>query len=170
MHYQRWKFYGDPTVVLCAEKGAHQKWLSGVAALYRGTECLLWPFGNDTDDRPTTRVDGKTQKVSRVLCEMVHGAPPSETVEAAHSCGNGNCVNPQHLRWATHIENEADKVIHGTLTQGERNCHCRLTPDDVRSIRALYGTLNQKQLGDKYGVSFTTIAAIVTRRSWAWLS
>jgi hypothetical protein len=34
--------------------------------------------------------------------------------QAAHSCGQASCVNPAHLRFATAVENAADKNIHGT--------------------------------------------------------
>ena len=168
-HYQRWKFYGDPTAILCSEKGENLRWIRETAAPYVGDDCLLWPFGSDKKQRPTIRIDGRTKKAARVICELVHGTPPSSTHETAHSCGEGSCVNPNHLRWATHVDNEADKLLHGTRTRGHRNHHCRLTESDVRSIRRLRSSMTLKELGDRYGISFSTVSAIITRRSWAWL-
>lgn len=60
--------------------------------------------------------------MSRVVCERVNGPAPTEKHETAHGCGNSWCVNKRHLRWATHIENEADKLIHGTRKPSRPRC------------------------------------------------
>ncbi|WP_292637037.1 hypothetical protein [Mesorhizobium sp.] len=55
--------------------------------------------------------DGKCRRVSRLVCEEVHGPPPSPDHEAAHSCDNGDlgCATKRHLSWKTPKENTADK-------------------------------------------------------------
>lgn len=60
------------------------------------------------------RIDGVMCRVHRLVCIRRHGPPPTDDLEAAHSCGNAGCVNPRHIRWATRFENAADKKLHGT--------------------------------------------------------
>ena len=78
-------------------------------------ECVPWPFAG-TVDRGRLRVEGELISACRLICSWVYGDPEDETLQAAHSCGNGHlgCVNPKHLRWATPKQNSDDKVLHGT--------------------------------------------------------
>lgn len=81
-------------------------------ANYKGEQCLEWPFrGRDKDGYGRC---GQGPRAHRVMCTLAHGDPPFERAEAAHRCGNASCVNPTHIRWATHKENENDKYLHGT--------------------------------------------------------
>lgn len=108
---------------------------------------------------------------SRVMCMASHGEPPSDTHEAAHSCGNGNkgCVNPKHLYWATPTENQTDRVLHGTSNRGSAQWNSKLKIEDVLHIRELLLTTSQKEIATLYGVSQSAINNIKTRKSWAWL-
>lgn len=72
--------------------------------------CVFWPhyknakgYGYSAD-----------RAVHRMACILIHGDPPFDGAQAAHSCGNSGCVNPAHLRWATQRENDEDKYRHGT--------------------------------------------------------
>ena len=55
---------------------------------------------------------------------------------AAHSCNNPPCLNYRHLRWATVVENQHDKIAHGTALRGAKHPQTKLTEDDVRLIRS----------------------------------
>ena len=120
LHYERWKRHGSPDVVLkrLSVRGEPMRWLLQ-HAIHLGDECLTWPFARFPDGR--AHMNGR--KPTRVMCEMAHGPAPTPQHEAAHSCGKGHeaCINPQHLRWATPVENAADKVVHGTVLEGERH-------------------------------------------------
>lgn len=48
-----------------------------------------------------------TEYAHRLLCALYHGPPPQGT-EVSHICGNTACLNPHHMRWATHKHNAAD--------------------------------------------------------------
>lgn len=163
LHYQRWRRHGDPlkTVIKVTERGEVAAFLENIVFQYRGSDCLIWPY-NNVDGRGTVRQNGRTRLVSRLACEAVHGKPASDGLEAAHSCGNGGigCVNPMHLRWATHTENEADKVGHGTSQHGENNHQAKLTNAEVTEIRALSGNLSQRAIAVRYGVTQSAISMI----------
>ena len=138
----------------------------------RESTCLIWPFARSGVGYAQMRFDGRPHNVHRLVCEAEHGPPPSPEHVAAHSCGKGNvgCVNPMHLSWKTNAENEADKIIHGTCSRGERNGSARLSEKQVREVRSTKHVATQPELAAIYGVSRYTIRAIVQGRTWGHLS
>jgi hypothetical protein len=86
------------------------------AALESDTdECLFWPFARTWNGYGVAHWQGKVTAANRVVCELAHGAPPTNGVYyAAHSCGKGHlgCYNPKHLRWATPSDNGFDTMWH----------------------------------------------------------
>lgn len=170
MHYARWKAHGDPSVTKKVANGQAVSFLRR-AISYQGDECLIWPFARDAHGRGVVCVEGKTRKVSRVVCESVHGPAPSKRHQGAHSCGNGHigCVNPKHLRWATISENQMDRVEHGTSNRGERQGRSKLTEAQVREIRRLANTMEASKIAKMFAVTDGNVRHIVARRSWGWL-
>lgn len=134
-------------------------------------ECLLWPFFVDRTTgygRISMKTPGggsKSGSAHRYMCELSKGPPPSRRHQAAHACGNKQCVNPRHLSWKTQKQNEADKLIHGTATRGVRSGAAKLTAEDVVAIRGATG-VTQKALAERYGVSRGHIAALRSGRFW----
>lgn len=80
------------------------------------TGCWLYTgrLNNQRYPTITVRVRGRKHPVPmfahRVACEIFKGAP-KPGLEAAHvvDCPHRHCINPDHVRWATRTENEADK-------------------------------------------------------------
>lgn len=133
-------------------------------------ECLTWPFGRTYKgyaQTGRTSVNGvQTDNACRLMCALAHGAPPSPSHQAAHSCGNGHlgCVNPRHLRWATPKENSADMILHGT--SGRRNpvVVSNLSADQIRAIFA--DARPAKVISKEFGVPCKCVDAIRQGRSW----
>ena len=169
MHYNRWKKTGDPHGVTTA-KGALMQFLTDHLE-YDGDDCVLWPFSSNSHGRGTIGWGGKISPASRVMCILAHGEPEDAQLQAAHSCGNGHlsCVNPNHLRWATHVENQMDRIEHGTTNRGERCGSSKLTQDQVIEIRMMAGQRQQKIIAQEFGVSGSTVGDIIHRRTWWWL-
>lgn len=81
------------------------------------TGCRIWTKRHNNQGYPviTVRMPGRKNPVPllahRVALAVFKGAPrPGE--EAAHdptTCPHKDCCEPAHLRWATRLENEADK-------------------------------------------------------------
>lgn len=167
-HYYRCRTHGDPLLGQ-PTKGARAAWIRDNAG-HKGDECLFWPH-TSPGVRSTLQFRGRKMSASRAMCLEVWGEPPTPDHESAHSCGNGHldCLNPQHIRWATRSENAADKLQHGTHNRGSRNYCARLREEDVLRIRELIGTRMQKDVAQIYGVSKTTICQIATGRTWGWL-
>ena len=170
-HYQRlWKT-GDP-LGGDTEKGEPMRFILEVVMTYDGDECLKWPFAENGHGRGQLRVGGENLQAHRYVCTLSNGEPPTPLHEAAHSCGNGDkgCITKGHLSWKTRVENEADKLIHGTHNRGERHPLAKLSEDDARYILASKGIISQKALANQFDINESTVRGIQRGRGWAWLS
>lgn len=131
---------------------------------YQGDDCLLWPYAKNAAGYGWANVGGRQATASNWMCRLAHGEPFMLWNHAAHSCHNPACVNPKHLRWATHRENMADKELAGTVNRGERNGKTRLTVADVLAIR--FAPPNLAELAARYGVSKRCISHIRGGLRW----
>lgn len=170
-HYTRRRRYGDP---LKGERplyvrGERVKWLQDRVS-YEDDNCLIWPFGRAANGYGQLGFEGRASFAHRAMCCLSHGPPPTPKHHAAHSCGRGKlgCVNPKHISWKTAVENEADKIAHGTIVRGNRHAASKLSEADVLAIRASVGVW-QKDLAQQFGVNQVTISKILARKVWAWL-
>ncbi len=95
--------------------------------------------------------------------------PPLPNEEACHNDGNWTNNSLSNLRWASKLDNEKDKFLHGTSSRGSNNSMAILNEDQVRQIKE---ALEKYQRGDiiklahKYGVSRATISDIKNHRKW----
>lgn len=149
--------------------GVALNWLLELVS-YEGDDCKIWPFAKLRAGYGTVDWQGKTVTAHRLICRLKHGEPERGKI-AAHRCGNPSCINPNHLRWATYAENDADKLIHDTHIRGERNHESKLTRHDVTAMRRAYdsGRASLIDLYQRYGVSKSTAYRILMRQSWTWL-
>lgn len=105
----------------------------------------------------------------RYAYELAYGEIPTDRPIIMHSCDTPPCVNPAHLSAGTLRANSDDKVGKGRQYRGESVWASKLTSNDVRSIRALYGKLTAQELATKYGISAQHAVSVARRSSWAWL-
>ncbi len=127
--------------------------------------CLEWPFSVAGRGYGVVRLGGRQTYAHRVVCWLRHGDAPPGT-EAAHSCGNRRCINKLHLRWATPIENCADKVRHGTNNDGEKHGLSKLSNQDAAEIRKRSSFESQANISRSFGVSRMTISRLVRGLSY----
>ncbi|WP_167543982.1 HNH endonuclease [Methylobacterium aquaticum] len=163
MQYRRLRRYGDP---LGGGTFAGQPMaFARQAAATKQDECITWPFGTDGHGYGRICSDG----AHRIVCEIAHGLAPTSEHEAAHSCGNGHrgCVNPGHLRWATHKENHSDRILHGTNNAGETHGANKLTAQSVAEIRRLFADGSTKaSLARSFNVSESCVRKIISGKNW----
>jgi len=169
-HYMRWRRHGDVHKTAKTPNGERREWIERHVS-HSGDECLIFPYERGPKGNASIVVDGKHTNVYRYMCELAHGYPPPGDYDAAHACGMRHigCIHPQHLRWATPLENMADQWIHGTRMKGQAVPQSKLSPDEVREIRSLQGSLLQKDIAAKFGVSSSLIGYIHSRKAWAWM-
>lgn len=169
-HYMRWYKHGDASVKL-TNHGEPAKFLDRIVSAPCADECINWPFSRNAKGYGRHRVNGRRVAAHKVVCEMVNGPQPTKDHVCAHSCGKGHlgCVNPRHLRWATHKENHADRIKHGTSPRGENNGNAKMTEATVRKVKAMLGKATQHQIAEALGVSRSAVRDIKVGKSWSWL-
>jgi hypothetical protein len=167
-HYDLKRRHGDPMIIGKVEKKQQQLAFIDRAVLCKDDQCLLWPYGNGGYVRIWNKTKKRRHTVSRIVCEKIHGPPPTEAHEAAHSCGKGHlgCINGSHLRWDTHKGNMADMLIHDTVQHGERNKLSQLTAKQIIQIREMRYNYTNVQLSKIFGVSQVTISLIINNKRW----
>lgn len=102
------------------------------------------------------------------LVLTVFDKPRPDGYECCHNDGNPSNNSFDNLRWDTHINNQRDRLAHGTKIVGEKYTGSKLTEIQVREIRILSskGT-SHTELANHYGVARSTIYNIDKRKKWA---
>jgi hypothetical protein len=169
-HLYHFKKHGD-ALAGGTRNGEPLRFLNEVVMSHEGETCIKWPFAN-AFGYGQIYIDGHVFRVTRVVCERVHGPAPSPTHDSAHSCGKGHegCCSPHHLSWKTHAENMADAKAHGTWIHGEKVPQSKLTSQQIKEIRQLEGKMLQREIAALYGTGENNISRILSRKSWAHIA
>jgi hypothetical protein len=167
-HCHRLRKYGDASAGGRSRTAAGEglRWLRALIRHRDNEGCVIWPFAKTASGYGHLRFEGTETSAHRVICVLVKGPPPSPNYDAAHSCNNRLCCNPNHVRWATKKENQADRIAGGTDGIGTRNSACLITESDVREIRRLRGQIDQIALAKMFGITKSNVSAIQLRKSW----
>jgi hypothetical protein len=120
--------------------------------------CWLWAGCKDRDGYGVIADAGRTLGAHRVSYEMHHRPLPPGSV-VMHSCDTPACVNPAHLSLGTKRTNAADMTSKGRRAS-------KLTREQALAIRARAAGESVGQLAATFGVSESTVRAIVSGRSW----
>ena len=165
-HAGTFKKYGDPLARHPnPRRGSRARWLAEHVG-HSGDECLVFPFSRNPNGRGTVTINQRGIGASRYMCVLAHGEPETDELVAAHTCGQGHngCVNPKHLRWATHAENENDKRIHGTLRQGENINTAKLTIQQAAFVKT--SKQSGVSLARQFGITPAAVSSIRTGKNW----
>lgn len=102
---------------------------------YWRTACWLWTGGQNKGYGQFAVVDSTITAAHRWAFRIMHGTFPD--AEAGHTCHNALCVNPNHLKDSTRLENEQDKDAAGRRPRGVKNLPCPKCggPQEGRSKR-----------------------------------
>ena len=93
---------------------------------------------------------------------------PLDGQECCHNNGNSMDNKIENLRWDSHLENNRDRVTHGTYPIGSLHPMSKLKDDDVISI--CNSDERGCDLAEKYGVNQSIISDIRKRRIWRHLT
>ncbi len=133
--------------------------------------CILW-MGNLNESGYGILSMGtrrRSIRAHRVAYELVNGPVPRGLV-VMHKCDNPRCVNADHLQLGTHSDNHADMVSKLRHNHGERSYFAKLTEEQVREIRRRSNGTSQGDLAGSYGVNRQTIARIISRETWKYVT
>ena len=113
----------------------------------------------------------KNVRVHRAVLLAFMGQPPSSKHIGAHIDGNSMNNWLLNLKWATQLENEKDKELHGTKLIGVNIANSKLTPAVVRRIRKLRAKgLNPTEITkllSALGVGRSTVNDVLKGRTWS---
>lgn len=93
---------------------------------------------------------------------------PLKNEQCRHLDGDTNNNHINNLKWGTALENQRDRLLHGTHNIGAQNAAAKLSEEQVKEIINKHRTGNYflRELAEEYRVSFRTISLIVRRESW----
>jgi HNH endonuclease len=150
------------------------------------TGCRLWLGGSDKDGYGKIKYEGRFRRAHQVAFELATGvAIPADRL-VMHSCDTPPCCEPLHLTLGTNKNNMDDMLAKGRQAKGDRNSSrlrperlqrgeehhgSKLSDDDVRQIRALYGKGTKRAwsisaVSKRFNVSYQTIWRAATGRGW----
>ncbi len=103
----------------------------------------------------------RTKKIHLLVAEAFIENPATKP-HVAHNDGNPLNNNVENLRWATPVENNADKFRHGSNG-------VKLTVQEAEAIKRTYeyGNHTQAEVAHIFGVARSTVGQIVRGEIWA---
>lgn len=133
-----------------------------------GVSIACWPWLLVCNKRGYGRVGIRRayRLAHRLAWEITNGAiQPGLFV--LHRCDYPPCCNPAHLFLGTHDDNTADMMLKARQPRGADKAQSKLSDDDVRAIRSRRADgATLLAIGNDFGISFTQVHHIVTRKQW----
>jgi HNH endonuclease len=151
-----------------------QRFWSKVSGTEIANSCWIWIAKNkQRGGYGKFSFGGREYGAHRVAWMIKNGAIP-EGMHVLHNCpikDNPACVNPAHLWLGKWLENNHDTAAKGRRVEGdhrgEKSGVNKITADDVRVIRCLRALgFKLTEIGDLYGIHFSTVGHIFHRRLW----
>lgn len=108
-----------------------------------------------------------TARLHVLVINAFVGMAPFEGAMVAHNDGNTDNNRISNLRWASALENQADRARHNSRTIGSDVFGAKLDEKDIPGIRRRIA-LGERypSIARDYGVSVSTISLIKLKRTW----
>lgn len=133
--------------------------------------CWLWTGSTNSGGYGNFWLAGKSQKAHRVS-HMLFKGPIPDGLDVMHKCDVPCCVNPDHIRAGTTLENvrELWAKKRGNPPRGERNAKARLTSDGVIRIRELDGLIGlpTAEIARRFEMSNSQVRRVIRRGAGGW--
>jgi hypothetical protein len=103
----------------------------------------------------------------RAVLEAFVGPRPDRHI-CRHKDGNPSNNHVSNLEWGTYRQNEADKILHGTVRKGSMNSQARITEEIALQIANANGS--QLSIAARFGVGRFVVRGIKSGDTWGWLT
>lgn len=135
---------------------------------YDANGCWLWG-GYVKNSYGALSVGNVDVYIHRLSYEIHHGPIP-DGLFVCHRCDVRLCWAPHHLFAGTQQDNVTDCITKGRHVPpphliGEENPKVTLSDDDVEAIRALAGSMQQRDIAQAFGVSQSTVWRLIHRHT-----
>lgn len=114
--------------------------------------------------------DGKRKATGRVhvlVARAFLGPAPFSSALVAHNDGSTDNNRVSNLRWASALENQADRERHDTRTRGSEVFGAKLTENQIPFIRRRIAAGERyPSIARDFGVSISTVSLIKRGRIW----
>lgn len=170
-HYRRWRRNGNPDTLTRNvhegndEERFHQKYIK------QDDGCWLWTGNTRVNAKGMVygrhHAEGKSINAHRFSWQLANGPIPKDAF-ICHRCDVPLCVNPEHLFCSDHQGNMDDMKQKGRTDNRRGQAkwwRAKLTNEQAEEIRA-DNTLSQSKIGEKYGISQTTVGRIKRGESY----
>lgn len=109
-------------------------------------------------------------RIHKLVLETFVGKKPYG-MQARHLDGNKLHNTIDNLKWGTCKENQADRLLHGTSSRGERYNNRILRINNIEKIKLSNGLSDYflKEINRVFGIFVGIISKIEYRTSWGWL-
>lgn len=109
-----------------------------------------------------------SRRVHGLVLESFVGPRPTGMMCRHFPDGNRTNNRLSNLQWGTYVENQADRVSHGTDSRGVKHPSVKLTEQQVIEIRQSFmpRVITYGVLAKRYGVTKWHIADILLRKCW----
>lgn len=126
-------------------------------------------FAHDGYARVVLSKNGKRHnKMIHALVLEAFVGPRPEGFLVRHLNGDRTDNRLENLTWGTALENQRDRITHGTDVRGEKNPQSSLTEQQVVEMRIKrHGGASLKELALEFGVTKTLVSTICRGRAWA---
>jgi len=117
----------------------------------------------------------RKMRLHRIVARTFLGKPPEGKPEVNHKNCDRLDNKVDNLEWVSRSENMLHASKNGRIVSvppvryGTENNRAKLTESIVRQVRKLYATgeYSQREIGDMFGVTKTTINNVIVGSTWA---
>ena len=131
-------------------------------------DCWFWKGKVDRCGYGIYLINNFCHKSHRYCYEITNNLKIGKQI-AMHTCDTPKCVNPDHIKLGTHVDNQKDKFNKNRQAKGEKIATSKLTQKDVFDARNTYKNekVTYKQLAAKYGVCKDTMQKAIRGINWS---
>ena len=142
------------------------------SAMAAGCSCWIWTGTYDKDGYGRIVISKPRsgpaimERTHRTSYELSKGPiPPGMCV--LHSCDCPSCINPDHLRVGTTLDNARDTAIRNRR-KNELIGRAKIDREYVHDIRSTYasGFVSQTTLAIRFNLGQTQVSRIIRHKSW----